>query len=140
VNKCSIKKLQQSKKYRDTHKEAIKKLAKNYHKCPMGIYIILKNNANKRNIKIKITKKDFIKWYNKQTQECYYCKRTLKEIKKDKHYSKTIRLTIDRINNNKDYTLDNIVLACWICNSIKSNIFNKKEMILIGKILKRILK
>jgi 5-methylcytosine-specific restriction endonuclease McrA len=140
VNKCSIKKLKQSKKYRENHKEQVKQLAKQYHNCPTGIYIIIKNNAKKRNIKINISKEDFINWYNSQKQECYYCKRTLSEIKKDKHYSKTQRLTIDRINNNKDYNLNNIVLACWICNSVKSKIFNKKEMLKLGSTLKGILK
>jgi hypothetical protein len=46
-------------------------------------------------------------------------------------------LTIDRKDNNFGYTSKNIVLACDICNVVKSNIFTEKEMLEIGKIIKK---
>jgi len=45
----------------------------------------------------------------------------------------TIRLTIDRIDNNFGYKINNIVLACGRCNLIKSNFFSSKEMKEIGQ-------
>lgn len=46
------------------------------------------------------------------------------------------RLTIDRKNNNGNYCIDNIVLACYRCNTIKGDFFTEQEMLKIGKIIK----
>jgi len=43
------------------------------------------------------------------------------------------KLTLDRKNNNKPYTIKNIALACCRCNYIKSNLFTYKEMIKLAK-------
>jgi hypothetical protein len=124
----SVKKYQKTNKYKE------------YKKSSLAIYRTLIQSAKRRNLAVTFSEINFINWYNKQEQKCYYCDRNLNEIKQDNHYHKTNRLTIDRINNNIGYTLNNIVLACWICNNVKSNLFNKKEMLIIGKTLKSILK
>lgn len=122
-----VKKYQQNEKYLE------------YQKSPKAIYRALRKSSKARNIKLLINEKEFINWYDKQIKLCHYCGRTLEEIKNDSHYHRTNKLTIDRKNNNIGYILDNIVLACWICNNIKSNLFTQKEMSLIGKTLKNIL-
>ena len=38
------------------------------------------------------------------------------------------RLTVDRKDNDKGYSLDNMVLACHRCNSIKGDWFSYDEM------------
>ena len=78
---------------------------------------------------VKFTKEEFIKWNKEQVRKCYYCEISEELAKKigflageNKH-----RLTLDRKNNRLPYTLDNIVLACWICNKCKADIFRSDE-------------
>ena len=111
---------------------------KRYYYKPKEIYCFLKQNAKRRNLTIKFSYKEFFNWYIKQYQRCHYCKRTLKEVRNDfREKRPQKRLSIDRIDNEKPYTLDNITLACLRCNFIKSDYFSKKEMKLIGMFIKR---
>jgi hypothetical protein len=111
---------------------------KTYMILPHMIYFFIKRNAKSRNIIFKIKKSDFISWYNNQKQECHYCGRTIQEVRKDKREIFKNRLSIDRIDSNKGYTLKNILLCCTRCNIIKSNYFLEREMLKIGKILYKI--
>ena len=147
------------KNYRATHKEHKKTYDKVYRKknCKIiskkmsiwfsstkGIFQILKNNVrvhnerkNSKKIKIVVIREDFIKWYDNQEKNCYYCSKTLAELKlnvKDPFYKN--RLSIDRKDNDKDYELKNMVLACYRCNTIKGDYFTEQEMLEIGKIIK----
>jgi len=112
-------------------------LKKEYVKSPRGFIYSMRAHAKKRSINFLITKIEFTKWWNNQEMKCFYCKRTLQEIKKtrDRLDKKANRLTVDRIHNKKDYALDNIVLCCLRCNFIKGNFFNKNEMLKIGRIV-----
>ena len=105
-----------------------------YSLSPEGIYSHIKSGAKIRKMSFKLTKEQFISWYNKQEQKCHYCKRTIKQIDKIRN-RKYDRLSIDRKDNDKGYELDNIVLGCMVCNTIKWNIFTYKEMLQVGKIL-----
>ena len=113
------------------------KYLKNYCSTPLGIYAHLKQGAKRRNLIMFFNKDEFVKWYKQQKQQCYYCKRTLKELKKDKreHANLKIRFSIERKNNKIGYKLNNIVLACSRCNTIKSDYFTEKEMIKIGYLI-----
>ena len=121
----SIRKKEYNKKYREIHKKEMRIRLKKYTRTPMGIYSHLKANAKKRNIEIDFNKSKFVKWYLAQKQECYYCKRSIQEIKQDTKERKylKIRLSIDRKDNQKNYSMDNITLACCRCNMIKSDYF-----------------
>lgn len=131
------------KEYYNKYKKEIKKYKRKNHKkyrlTPNCIYSILRYNAKHRNIKFNITKIDFIAWYNKKEKKCYYCKRTLLEIKEDKRELNKFknRLTIDRKNNKIGYTLDNMVLACHRCNAIKGYYFTEQEMLILSKIINK---
>lgn len=138
------------RKYRDEHKEQLSQKSKNYNiknkdkirtfnLTPKGIYNRLKVTSKSRNIYINITEEDFINWYNNQEKKCYYCCRTLEELKQDireenKHKDK---MSIDRKDNNEGYVLNNMVLACTRCNLVKGNYFTEREMLKIGEILYR---
>jgi hypothetical protein len=124
-----------SKQYRKINKEKIK----NTLYTPLYIYFRTKGNANFRKIEFNISKEDFISWYIKQKQECYYCKRTLEKIKNDNREGKrfNMRFSIERTNNEKGYFLNNIKLVCFRCNQTKSNFFTEQEMLEIGKIINR---
>jgi 5-methylcytosine-specific restriction endonuclease McrA len=69
-----------------------------------------------------------------QNRICHYCKITDKDIellrKKGKINTKQYRgysMEIDRINSNREYRPDNVVLACYWCNNAKTDEFTTKE-------------
>jgi 5-methylcytosine-specific restriction endonuclease McrA len=146
--------LVKSKIYYQNNKEKIKKRSKEdyertkehryvqkreYFKTAEGIYAYLCGRLKKieKGLELlKISKEDFIKWFNQQEQKCFYCGRTLEEIQNDKTQVRKIirRFQVDRIDNNKGYEIGNIVLACSRCNSIKSDFFTKDEMLKICEI------
>jgi len=124
-------------KYWEKNKEKLSIKKKEYFQSPTGIWSILRENRSKR----KISKEDFVKWYDNQLRRCAYCNIEEKEIigtifKK----RKVSRLQIDRKNPNKSYQKNNIVLACPQCNWMKGSYFNFNQMKLIGQVLKKIRK
>jgi len=79
---------------------------------------------------------EFIKLFNQDPQErrCYYCKITDQDVEflrsKGKIKTKQYRgysMEIDRINSNKEYRLENVILACYWCNNAKTDEFTSKE-------------
>lgn len=76
---------------------------KNY-KSPRGRYNSYKAGAKKRRKEWNITYSQFKKYWNKS---CYYCGIKINTI------------GLDRIDNNMDYFIDNIVSCCSDCNSAK---------------------
>ena len=94
-------------------------------KTPKGIFFVIKNNSRVKKREFLLTKPEFIEWYTKKEKICYYC--GLKERK--------IRLQIERKDNTKFYSLDNMELACKECNSVKGSILSEKEMLIIGDLI-----
>ena len=134
--------LEKCKEYRERTKERYNEYRRNYRKeNPKGIYRVIKEGLIKRNKPLsflEITAEEFVDWYNKQKKVCYYCGRSIEEVKKsnDAFNKKTYRLTIDRKNNDLGYSKENICLCCYRCNSIKSDYFTESEMKKIGEIIK----
>ena len=120
---------QYNREYKKNNLEKLKEI----RKSPKGIYWYLAQTGQR-----KISKKDFVKWYQKQKKRCYYCEILEEEIKPFKCWKKINRLQIDRKDNNKPYQKDNIVLACPVCNFIKGNYFTFEEMLVIGKVIRQI--
>lgn len=56
---------------------------------------------------------------------CHYCG--------DKH-----RVGLDRIDNTKGHTKDNVVASCYDCNCARNNNFTYEEMLLIGETIRKI--
>jgi 5-methylcytosine-specific restriction endonuclease McrA len=140
------------KKYREEHMEQLIQKARNYNiknkekikihnLTPKGVYSRLKVTSKSRNFFMNILEEDFINWYN-QEQKCYYCGRILEELKQDQREKNKYKdkMSIDRKDNDKGYTIDNIVLACARCNTIKGDYFTEQEMLKIGKFLTKIYK
>ena len=96
-------------------------------------------------IKINKKEKDELRniLYKRDGNKCYYC-----GIEEDdfipiwgKFYGGKTRgkkLEVDRRDNEKDYSLENCVLACSICNNAKSDKFTDKEFKEVGKSIKQI--
>jgi hypothetical protein len=100
------------------------------------------------------------KFYNRQANKvCHYCKLTEDEIKqfvllpkkfidKDGKIHDTdcsrggkrgITLEVDRKDPCKPYNDNNCVLACYICNNAKSNIFTEDKFKPIGELFGKII-
>lgn len=64
----------------------------------------LKSNAKSRNLEFNLIKKD-VKELLKQN--CYYC-------------SSSEKISIDRLDSSKDYSINNVVPCCSVCNIMKN--------------------
>lgn len=62
---------------------------------------------------------------NIKNGQCHYC-------------GDTKRLGLDRIDNSKGHTKDNVVLCCYECNIARGNNFTYEEMLILGKTIKMI--
>jgi hypothetical protein len=101
-----------------------------------------------QNQKCKNLKEYFLKWYFENMKKgCYYCGQDnlLYVLQKgrfpEKAKNKPRRfLELDRRNNDDvNYGKNNCVLACYPCNNAKSNVFNEKEFLVIGKLIELII-
>lgn len=126
-------------------KECGRKAAKAHGLTPSGIYGQIKSRTNYarkhpnegRGIPkpIVISREDFIEWHNNTLKVCDYCSIPEGLLQKwdDSHNNKTVRLTIDCMENEPGYAKGNMVLSCLRCNGIKSDIFDHETMREIGQ-------
>jgi len=117
-------------------KECHRKRSKIFRHTPSGIYTQLKGrNKFYKNKPFNLERDNFLEWYALQERVCIYCE--IKEIDlkriKDCYNNKNTRLSVDCKDNNVGYQMDNLVLACYRCNSIKSNILTFDEMMYVGQ-------
>ena len=76
-----------------------------------------KINAKNRGLEYKLTEKQFAKITK---QNCYYCGAKPNNISKHpENFEDYIYNGLDRIDNDKGYTIDNVVPCCHQCNSAK---------------------
>jgi len=118
------------KEYRKKYPKKIKE----YSQRTISIYNRIKYRAVRKNQEY-CSKQEFIIWYENQKKQCVYCDIPLEIIPSLEWGRKkyTNRLTIDRMDNERGYTLNNICLACDICNLTKNSIFGQKEMVEIAQ-------
>ena len=85
----------------------------------------MKTNANKRNIIVNITLEDINNLYIKQNGlSGLKMTHTLLTSKIDNHIINKYNISIDRINSELGYNIDNIQLVCAIINRLKYNLPN----------------
>ena len=126
-----------------------------YRMYSKGTISRLKASAAKRGLECDLTEESLKKWWLRQLNCCAYCGSSpaqyvelrdyiiaytgdnyrinrFKRFFSNKSLASIHRMTFDRRDNSKGYTLDNIVKACWICNSIKGGFFMDDEAYWIG--------
>lgn len=84
-----------------------------------SIYCFYKRNAAMRGLELAI---DRSKFYQLIIGNCFYCGIEPVQVKKPTKGKKSPAIKfngIDRIDNNKGYTLDNCKTCCYICNRAK---------------------
>jgi 5-methylcytosine-specific restriction endonuclease McrA len=91
------------------------------------IYRELVKSQKKRKRQVFFTYEDFIDII--KNNKCHYC---LTIVNWNKH-TRIRRVAVsrayqlDRKDNSKDYSLDNVVVCCWKCNSSKGNRYTYEE-------------
>lgn len=90
-----------------------------------------KSQVKKRGKSVQFSFEDYQKI---KLGECHYCgiEYYIFNAYCRKLGFKTPYMTIDRKDNSGNYTLENCVPACFVCNRIKGNFFNEEEMRSIG--------
>lgn len=84
-----------------------------------GLYATYRRScAGYRDIPFELTKEQF---FTLTQQNCYYCNKPPSQIKKSK-VSFYVYNGVDRVDNTKGYTIDNVVSSCGPCNSLKSGV------------------
>jgi len=82
-----------------------------------------------------MNKSEFMRWFNETHHKCFYCdlpEWKLKELKHGRCQGRN-NLEIDRVDISRGYLIDNIVFSCPLCNMVKADVFNKREMREIGQ-------
>lgn len=99
-------------------------------------FIQARGNAKKRNINFDITENDLKSLYEQQDGLCALSgiKMTFKPGTR-KRINNT-KLSVDRINNSKGYTKDNIQLITWQANMAKGAWTNKQLINMCKNIIK----
>ena len=67
---------------------------------------------------------EFKEWFKCTSDECYYCSGKMVEI--NKKYGSII--SIDRKDNSKGCFVENMVKACYVCNTIKGQLLTSDQM------------
>jgi len=105
-----------------------------------AVYRNIRRSAPKRGLKVEFSKKEFLEWKDKQSDQCHYCKCSLiKSLGNVKFFFKkgsianSKRFQIDRKDSAKNYTLKNICYACSICNSHKVDFYTEDEFLEVAK-------
>lgn len=86
-----------------------------------------KQGAKEREYEFHITFEEFLEIISK---DCYYCASKPKKYS-DESYE---RNGIDRMDNSKGYTLNNVVTCCSICNRLKMDLSYDDFKLWIGKV------
>jgi hypothetical protein len=106
-------------------KEYMKEYISKYEKLPKRRFASTKWQARKRELEFSISLEEFIVETEKP---CEYCNNLLG--KKSVYAS-----GLDRKDNNKGYTIDNVCSCCWVCNSIKGEHLSFEEMKEVVKLI-----
>ena len=102
-----------------------------YSYTAMGRFNRLREGARLGNRSFNINPQEFVKWYESQSQICYYCGRKLTKGKGGKHI--LTDETFDRKDNGRGYSIDNIVLACRRCNLMKGSWLTERQTLEIAE-------
>jgi hypothetical protein len=105
----------------------------------LHIYNELKNHGNKK-VEFNLTFEEFLEIIKED--KCHYCSSGIIFNKHSKFMSKGLSRAyqLDRKDNYKGYTKDNLVVACWDCNRLKSDRFTYEEFMKFSPILQEIMK
>lgn len=86
----------------------------------------IKNNCKRNNVKFDLTVKNIMDLWNKQQGKCYYSNIPMSNSMKQLGFQAWDSPSIDRLEPNKGYVVDNIVWCIFAVNSFKSSLTEKQ--------------
>ena len=96
-----------------------------------------KRGAKKRGLEYELAEDQFAELTQK---DCYYCGAKPNNIIKHKEsFGEYIYNGLDRIDNIKGYTINNVVSCCHLCNSAKGKLTTQEFKELIKRIYNKII-
>ena len=93
-----------AKIWREENPDKIKASHDKYNNTPLVKYKKYKAGAKRRQISWDLTIEQFLEYWQ---EPCIYCGDEIETI------------GLDRVNNDKGYSIDNIVPCCYMCNLMK---------------------
>lgn len=132
-----IKIISKNQEYYCNNRERIAEQGKvRYNKRVEDSYLSIllqscRGNARKRNREFSLTKELIIDLLKKQDNKCYY---SGEELSLDRKLFNTV--SVDRVDPQKGYTEDNVVLCCYRVNVVKNNLTHDDFVELCTKISK----
>ncbi len=110
-----------------------RKLQPNHYAAKNYLFNTYKNNATKRSLSFRLSKKRFFSFL---TQNCHYCNTPpaiTSHLKRHKDFKYN---GVDRVNNSLGYSLKNCVTCCLICNLAKRTLSVEEWLVWIKRIYK----
>ncbi len=75
-----------------------------------------------------------------RVNKCYYCARPIKRSARSTYKNGDGRqYFLDRVDNARGYSMDNVVVACSLCNLTRHTRFSSEEFRLIGRVIAKIM-
>lgn len=99
-------------KYRDN----LRRFQKKHSFSPRRRYQKLEFKVRVENREFNLSLDDCVEMWN---EGCYYCYKSL---------AKTTGVALDRIDNSKGYTKENVLPCCGVCNQIRNRHLTHNEM------------
>jgi hypothetical protein len=93
-----------------------------YRNNPKAQFRYSRNNAARRGLSWDL---DFTTWDFLRSQPCDYCGLKIE----------TKIGSLDRLDNSKGYELGNVVPCCFICNTMRNDIWTPVEMRILGAVV-----
>jgi hypothetical protein len=122
--------------WHSANKEKAKELKRIYASSAAGIHIKLVSRSARGGAQVRLSRKQFMEWYDSRVKTCEYCGITPELFSiVEPQFRESRRLTIDRKDNLKPYEVGNLVLACARCNYVKGAFFSYEEMLTIGRVI-----
>ena len=116
------------KEYKDARYAALAERVRERNRIPEGeasfnvLYADYKSRASKLGVTFDLTKEQFRAL---TSQNCQYCGVEPKQIRnhgKKVYNGHYLHNGIDRVDNDRGYTIDNAVACCGICNKAKRDL------------------
>jgi hypothetical protein len=89
--------------------------------------------TNRTKHKVDISYEQFVSLT--KIKDCHYCGDTIRWADETKRKQSSAS-NLDRKDNNKHYTLDNVVVCCLRCNKAKNTHFTYEEWTLLGNMIR----
>lgn len=104
-----------SKAWREDNKEVAKEYRKRNNSLPRERFNKAKSNVKKRKRLWLLNKEEYFDLINKP---CFYCQKDI---------SSETGSGLDRLDNSKEYEVNNVVACCGACNNSRNDNFTPEE-------------